>query len=98
MVGIQTSGVAPAGLLGLGFLILPGVALSLAIFGPGRLPLVTRLALVLPMGFAAVALLSSVLALAGVLSLGPLLVSYGVLSIGLLAVAARWNGLLRQLG
>ena len=96
MLGIQTAGVTPPALLALGFVILPGAALSVAIFGPGRLSLTIRLALLLPMGFAAVAALATVLALMHVLYLGSLLGAYAVLVVGLVFVAARWNGLARQ--
>ena len=88
MLAIQTDGgVAPA-LLALGFLLLPGMAVSVALFGPGRLPLPTRLALLLPLGFAAVAAVSTFLALLHVLTLVALLLAYAVLVIGMVAVAA----------
>jgi len=96
VLGIQTAGVTPSALLALGFVILPGAALSVTIFGPGRISLTTRLALLLPMGFAAVAALATLLALMHALFLGSLLGVYAVLVVGLVFVAVRWNGLARQ--
>lgn len=96
MVADQVAASPLSALLALGFIALPGAALSVAVFGPGRLPLVTRLALVLPMGYAVVALLSMALALPGVLTLPTLLVGYVLTTVAGFVFAARRRSLAGQ--
>src|SRR5437763_11127220 len=96
MLAIRTAGGTLPAVFALGFVLLPGIALSAALFGPGRISLSTRLALLLPMGFAAVAATSTLLALLHALTLGSLLAAYAALIVALLVVAARRSGLARQ--
>ncbi|MBI4260026.1 MAG: hypothetical protein HY658_05625 [Actinobacteria bacterium] len=83
-------------LVALVLLAVPGAALSVAAFGPGRLPATTRLALVLPLGYAVAATVALALALAGVLSAPSFMASLAVATIALVAVAWRWRDLRGQ--
>ncbi len=96
MLAIRTDGAVAPALLTLGFVLLPGMALSVALFGPGRLSLTTRMALLLPMGFAGIAAISTLLALLHVLTLAALVVAYALVLVGLVVVAALRSGLARQ--